>query len=250
MDPGALKPQVPMIPAQYYHNNQGQTKFMKVAQDSKGTHSLQTFIENLETPEFKTIISKIIEQDNPLFYAFNKHATHVLIKYIELTIEKPFLTSIYKVIASNFKELSMDSNGLPLVKKCLAWIRTEELKALMRDQLAQNAVLLAQNAYGNYALQVAFDNWVLEECKPIFNVLLPELQKLSVQKFSSNVIEKIIDFGDQETIQMFTKELNKAESLKILIKNNFGYYVLLRIINHCQCKETISGMRTEIKKGL
>ncbi len=222
-----------MIPQQYNQGNQGQSKFLRVAQDSKGTHSLQTFIENLESPEFKTIISQIIEHENPLFFAFNKHATHVLIKYIELTTEKPFLTGIYLMIAQNFRELSMDSNGLPLVKKCLAWIRTEELKAVMREQLTQNAILLAQNAYGNYALQVAFDNWELEECKPIFQILLPELQKLSVQKFSSNVIEKIIDFGDQETILMFTKELNKAESLKILIKNNFGYYVLLRIINNC-----------------
>jgi hypothetical protein len=51
----------------------------------------------------------------------------------------------------------MDSNGLPLVKKCLAWIRTPALKKNMNQQLSHNAVMLAQNAYGNYSLQVAFD---------------------------------------------------------------------------------------------
>lgn len=51
----------------------------------------------------------------------------------------------------------MDSNGLPLVKKCLAWIRSPALKQNMINELSENAVMLAQNAYGNYSLQVAFD---------------------------------------------------------------------------------------------
>lgn len=51
-----------------------------------------------------------------------------------------------------------------------------------------------------------------------------------MQKFSSNVIEKIIDLKDQETIQAYSEELNNAESLKILIKNNFGFYVLERFL--------------------
>lgn len=69
--------------------------FLKVAQDSKGTHSLQVFIQNLEGPEFKIRISELIEKENPLYFAFNKHATHVLIKYIEITTENPFLNYIY-----------------------------------------------------------------------------------------------------------------------------------------------------------
>ena len=97
-------------------------------------------------------LSQLIESQNPLYFAFNKHATHVLIKYIEITTENPFLHNIYEVITKNFAALSMDSNGLPLVKKCLAWIRTPVYKQNMNEQLRTNAVTLAQNAYGNYSL--------------------------------------------------------------------------------------------------
>jgi hypothetical protein len=107
--------------------------FFKVAQDSKGTHSLQVFIQNLESPEFKIRISELIEKENPLYFAFNKHATHVLIKYIEITTENPYLNNIYTIITNNFATLSMDSNGLPLVKKCLAWIRTPLFKKYIND---------------------------------------------------------------------------------------------------------------------
>ena len=111
--------------------------------NAKGTHSLQVFIENLDSPEFKVILSELIEKENPLFFTYNKHATHVLIKYIELTPEVPYLNKIYEIITTNFTELSMDSNGLPLVKKCLAWIRSPSLKQNMIDQLSSNAVMLA-----------------------------------------------------------------------------------------------------------
>jgi len=107
------------------------SQFLKVAQDSKGTHSLQVFIQNLESPEFKIRLSALIESQNPLYFAFNKHATHVLIKYIEITTENPYLNGIYENITKNFTILSVDSNGLPLVKKVLAWIRTPVFKMNM-----------------------------------------------------------------------------------------------------------------------
>jgi hypothetical protein len=118
----------------------------------KGTHSLQVFIDNLEEEEFKSIISSLIQKENPLFFAFNKHATHVLIKFIELTTEIPYLQSIFEVLTTNFSVLSMDANGLPLVKKLLAWIRTPSYKQNMINELSKNAIQLSQNAYGNYAL--------------------------------------------------------------------------------------------------
>lgn len=74
-----------------------------------------------------------------------------------MTNEDPFLTPIYHVIADNFSQLSCNVNGLPLVKKCLAWIRTPAIKFKIRQQLIEHAVALSQNPYGNYSLQVAFD---------------------------------------------------------------------------------------------
>ena len=71
-----------------------------------------------------------------------------------------------------------------------------------------------------------------------------------MQKFSSNVIEKIIDTKDQETIVAYSKELNKPESLKTLMKNQYGFYVLERILLNCTDEQVVLSMTTEIKKGL
>ena len=55
---------------------------------------------------------------------------------------------------------------------------------------------------------------------------------------------------DQETIKAYSEELNNAESLKILIKNNFGFYVLERFLIQCTDMDIISSLRANIKKGL
>ncbi len=39
-------------------------------------------------------------------FAFNKHATHVLIKFIKIAQIRPYLEAIYTLISKNLSELS------------------------------------------------------------------------------------------------------------------------------------------------
>ena len=54
--------------------------------------------------------------------------------------------------------------------------------------------------------------------------------QLSVQKFSSNVIEKVLENSEYETIEKYTKVLCDFEVMKSLIKNTYGFYVLQKLI--------------------
>ena len=65
---------------------------------------------------FNEILTQIFVQ-NLLDFAYNKHATHVLITYIELVDIFPYLEPIYDIICRNMIELSQDANGLPVIKK-------------------------------------------------------------------------------------------------------------------------------------
>lgn len=55
--------------------------------------------------------------------------------------------------------------------------------------------------------------------------------QLSVQKFSSNVIEKILEKASYSTIDRYMKKLCNIETMKSLIKNIYGYYVIHKLIN-------------------
>ena len=53
--------------------------------------------------------------------------------------------------------------------------------------------------------------------------------QLSVQKFSSNVIEKVLEKAEYDTVERFMKALCDYEVMKSLIKNTYGFYVLQKL---------------------
>lgn len=50
---------------------------------------------------------------------------------------------------------------------------------------------LVQSPYGNYAIQHALEEWGGQRCQPILRKMEGRLMQLSIQKFSSNVVEKL-----------------------------------------------------------
>jgi len=50
-----------------------------------------------------------------------------------------------------------------------------------------------------------------------------------VQKFSSNVIEKVLENAESDTVGRYAKQLTEHEVMKSLIKNNYGYYVIQKL---------------------
>lgn len=53
--------------------------------------------------------------------------------------------------------------------------------------------------------------------------------QLSVQKFSSNVIEKVLENATYDTVERYLKALCEHEVMKSLIKNTYGFYVLQKL---------------------
>ena len=54
--------------------------------------------------------------------------------------------------------------------------------------------------------------------------------QLSVQKFSSNVIEKVLEKSEFDTVERFMRKLCDCEVMKSLIKNTYGFYVIQKLV--------------------
>ena len=59
-------------------------------------------------------------------------------------------------------------------------------------KLIANAIELAQNPSGNYAIQQAFEHWDKEICMDLIPCFFGKVYQLSMQKCSSNVIDRCI----------------------------------------------------------
>ena len=55
---------------------------------------------------------------------------------------------------------------------------------------------------------------------------LPQVAELSLQKFSSNVIEKCLTCGDREVIGLIADELQATNSFGTLLHDPFANYVI------------------------
>ena len=95
-------------------------------------------------------------------------------------------------------------------------------------KLTSNAIELAQNPYGNYAIQQAFEYWDKETCLELIPQFFGKVYQLSMQKCSSNVIDKCIQNSSSEYLQILMQELITCDRLNS--NNIFCYPLILDLI--------------------
>lgn len=126
----------------------------------------------------------------------------ILIIYQESLIEK-----LYKILIENFLLLANDVNGLCVIKKMITNASKQETIVKIGEILSENSLDLIQNPFGNYALQIAFENWRNEDLIIIARTFYGKFYNLSMHKYSSNVIEKCLIKMDINVITQFVEEI-------------------------------------------
>lgn len=71
------------------------------------------------------------------------------------------------------------------------------------DKISKNSLEIVQNPFGNYVIQHILDEWGAEVAAPIIEVILRNIISLSMQKFSSNVVEKCFDTVNEVTTSIY-----------------------------------------------
>jgi hypothetical protein len=205
--------------------------FIDISKDFSGTFSLQALLDEVVSFEEEQKILSCI-RNYEMEMAFNKNATHVLQKIVQLF---PDIHRIHlnEVIINNFIELCLDSNGICLIK---IFIKTNTLikdKTRINEKIITNFITLAENPFGNYGIQYLMEIWNNNDLKDIKEKIVENVYKLSLQQFSSNVIEKAIEIFEEETRNQIIKKLCfEGNFLLVLIKNKFGKFVLNKAIKY------------------
>lgn len=148
--------------------------------DKKGTHTVQKFIDlaNLEQEikYFQRVLSGhvadlslvsalrlIILSNNGLYFLQDSQGTHV-IQNILKCFEESQRQWVLDEVNEKFIELAMNNSGLCVIKLIITKTAKLQNRALLMKKLVANAIELAQNPYGNYAIQQAFDFWDADLC--------------------------------------------------------------------------------------
>ncbi len=214
------------------------------------TYPIQCIIEQLISDEEKNIIVNSLKK-NLMKLCFDVYGAHVIEKLIINFGYEKHLENILHFISENFLFLSNNSNGLCIVKKTIILeykLKGERFNSLKKI-LINKALELIQNPYGNYALQTAIDNWNLNDIKEIYPMFYGKCLVFSIQKFSSNVIEKCIQKSEEFTLKFINEICSDENSICILLKNNYGNYVIQTTLKVCDKPKRVI-LISLIKKNL
>lgn len=219
---------------------------VNIACDKRGTHSMQSLIQLINMEEEEVSLEEAIK-DHVIELGFDQNGTHVLQKVL-LTVKVNKLDYIFYACYDKLIELSLDSNGLCVVKKIISrFSALPDKRALLIEKISENCVQLVQSPYGNYAVQQSIDCWNNQELQVVFANLHANVLQLSMQKFSSNVIEKCLDRADDQMLIAYAESLSEPETVKSLAKSNYGFYVLQKLMNVCS---HIDGVKEKLSEEL
>merc|ERR1719162_2048410 len=177
------------------------------------------------------------------------NGTHVIQRLL-FCFMPPFTDWIYCPVVANLLEVAHHPYGLCVLKKCIAQTKAPgKHQDLLLAQLSMHALDLVQSPYGNYAVQHALEEWGGATCACIFKSLEGSMMQLSIQKFSSNVVEKIFCAAPPEIRRKFIDELIESDKMSVLVSSNYGHYVVKRALQLADAQQ-VQALQDAIRGNL
>jgi len=94
------------------------------------------------------------------------------------------------------------------------------------SKIREKVVDIACDPFGNYAITEIITTWPKSVCEPIFESLRSHIAELCIQKYSSPVLERCLEFAPDDTRSQYITELVLCDRLPTLIKNSYVNYVI------------------------
>jgi len=185
-------------------------------------------MEIINTKEEEQII-KVAIQNDILTLSYDANGTHVLQKIIAIVDEKD-REYINNILLDKILKLIYDANGICVIKKLIHGNKDQLIKQKILSIIEKNCLEIIQNPFGNYIIQHILDEWGSETCKDVTKVIQVNIISLSMQKFSSNVVEKCMDIIDKATKYAWIQDLFNFSKISSLLKNKYGNFVLQKAI--------------------
>jgi uncharacterized membrane-anchored protein YjiN (DUF445 family) len=224
------------------------SRFVEIANNSYGTHPLQTLMEIINMPEEKKLVlSYILGNESEL--SLDSKGTHVLQKFISNTVDEE-REQLNKNIINMIDKLIIDPFGVCVLIKLVKHTKDKTISQKIANYITEKGPLtFIQHPYANYAVQILLNSTDLSYCGNIIETIVNNYLSLSMQKFSSNVVENCIKYGDENSVKKIYKAIIEQEKLESLLNNNYGNFVLEKLIARLTKEEKMKFIKKIEKLG-
>ena len=173
--------------------NSLKNSFCNISKNNCGAHAAQFIIGAAQSQQEKKMIVECL-QSNELDLSYNTEGTHVIQKILSCFIEDERL-ELNNVLSdkNNLSTLCQDAKGICVIKKLILGTKDINNKIKIVDGVYNNCVEIALSPYGNYIIQIIFEEWDVDICLKLIEACIENAFILSCQKYSSNIIVKIME---------------------------------------------------------
>ena len=175
----------------------------------------------------------------------NKIATYPIQCIIEQLISDEEKNIIVNSLKKNLMKLCFDVYGAHVIEKLIINFGYEKHLENILNFISENFLFLSNNSNGLCIVK----KWNLNDIKEIYPMFYGKCLVFSIQKFSSNVIEKCIQKSEEFTLKFIKEICSDENSICILLKNNYGNYVIQTTLKVCDKPKRVI-LISLIKKNL
>ncbi|KAJ7151565.1 ARM repeat-containing protein [Mycena filopes] len=140
---------------------------------------------------------------------------------------------IYNAVAANCVEVATHRHGCCVLQRCIDHASDHQRIQLV-NEITFNALTLVQDPYGNYVVQYILDLNDNRFSDAVIRQFAGNVCALSVQKFSSNVIEKCVRVAEHNTRKMLIEELLNRTRLEKLLRDSYGNYCVQTALDYAE----------------
>ncbi|CAL1696764.1 unnamed protein product [Somion occarium] len=212
---------------------------VNISLNMHGTRAVQKMIDFLSTrrqadPKYNVQIHSIIVALSLSVVVLIKdlNGNHVIQKCLNKLAPEDN-QFIYNAVAANCVEVATHRHGCCVLQRCIDHASDNQRIQLV-NEITYNALTLVQDPYGNYVVQYILDLNDNRFSDAVIRQFTGNVCALSVQKFSSNVIEKCVRVAEHNTRKMLIGELLNRTRLEKLLRDSYGNYCVQTALDYAE----------------
>ncbi|KAF7340109.1 RNA-binding protein [Mycena venus] len=216
---------------------------VNISLNMHGTRAVQKMIDFLSTRRQASADARYNAQIHSIIVALSLHVVvlikdlngnHVIQKCLnKLAPEDNQACFIYNAVAANCVEVATHRHGCCVLQRCIDHASDHQRIQLV-NEITFNALTLVQDPYGNYVVQYILDLNDNRFSDAVIRQFTGNVCALSVQKFSSNVIEKCVRVAEHNTRKMLIEELLNRTRLEKLLRDSYGNYCVQTALDYAE----------------
>ncbi|XXG44512.1 hypothetical protein AAC387_Pa01g4297 [Persea americana] len=202
-------------------------QLIKICLNSHGSRTVQKLLEHLTTPQQVALVISALRPGT--ITLVNDTQGHHVVERCLVSFSNEYTKCLADEIANHCVAAARHQTGCCIVQKCLDCSEGEQKEHLL-DEIIANALTLSEDTYGNYVMQFVLDLKIPHVTASILRQLEGSYASLSIQKCSSNVVEKCLKESEEEQRARIIRELINDPNALDIMQDPYGNYVMQRAL--------------------